>query len=92
MSSFASLGKNLGGLVDHVKAKAQDAVHEAASVQRRLQQQAMEAAGISSKADDDDDLPELKCEHALPSPGNTQTVPPRVFVRPMPWRNAPSHP
>ena len=40
--------------------KAKDAVSEAQHVQQRVTQQALEAAGMADKTDDDDGLPELR--------------------------------
>ena len=42
--------------------KAKDLAHDAADTAARARQQALEAAGVADKTDDDDTLPELRCE------------------------------
>ena len=58
--NISSLAKAAGAMASDLKAKAKDAVSEAQHVQQRVTQQALEAAGMADKTDDDDSLPELR--------------------------------
>ena len=63
--NFASLSKMASqgaAMAATAASKAKDLAHDAADTAARARQQALEAAGVADKTDDDDTLPELRCE------------------------------
>ena len=63
--NFANLTKAAMAAKDmaaSAASKAKDLAHDASDAAVRARQQALEAAGVADKTEDDDTLPELKCE------------------------------
>ena len=85
MASFNNLTKALGGIAGEIKAKAADAASEALHVKDRVKQHALEAAGMTEKPSDDDDIPELAYATLRPIAHPQPGAMPLVAVAAAPW-------